>query len=160
MIFSSRRFLQKTNERILLYYYETSGWLVFVHFFWRKLKTPKRHFKIILPLVIKYSTFLDTWHGLFSKEFFITSSFLLTLGLLALIEDRAKSSKLKSLNFVTISRIRFWRIDHCSYIYDFYKCRVDMTCSQHSFFVCVCLCKDLCINGRNTPKISFFEITR
>ena len=27
MIFSSRRFLQKTNERILLYYYKTSGWL-------------------------------------------------------------------------------------------------------------------------------------
>ena len=32
MIFSSRRFLQKTNERILLYYYETSGQLVFVRF--------------------------------------------------------------------------------------------------------------------------------
>ena len=32
MIFSSRRFLQKTNERILLYYYETSGRLVFVRF--------------------------------------------------------------------------------------------------------------------------------
>ena len=32
MIFSSRRFLQKTNERILLYYYETSGRLIFVCF--------------------------------------------------------------------------------------------------------------------------------
>ena len=33
MVFSSRSFLQKTNERILLYYYETSGRLVFVRFF-------------------------------------------------------------------------------------------------------------------------------
>ena len=32
MIFSSRRFFQKTNERIRLYYYDTSGRLVFVHF--------------------------------------------------------------------------------------------------------------------------------
>ena len=32
MIFSSRRFLQKMNEQILLYYYETSGQLVFVRF--------------------------------------------------------------------------------------------------------------------------------
>ena len=32
MIFSSRRFLQKTNEQILLYYYETLGRLVFVRF--------------------------------------------------------------------------------------------------------------------------------
>ena len=32
MIFSSRRFLQKTNGRILLYYYETSGRLVFFRF--------------------------------------------------------------------------------------------------------------------------------
>ena len=53
MIFSSRLFLQKTNKRILLYYYETSGWLVFV--FWRKLKTPKRHFEINWPLgCVKY----------------------------------------------------------------------------------------------------------
>ena len=37
MIFSSRRFLQKMKERILLYYYETSGGLLFI--FWRKLKT-------------------------------------------------------------------------------------------------------------------------
>ena len=32
MICSSRRFLQKTNKRILLYYYETSGQLVFIRF--------------------------------------------------------------------------------------------------------------------------------
>ena len=32
MIFSSQRFLQKTNKQILLYYYETSGRLVFVRF--------------------------------------------------------------------------------------------------------------------------------
>ena len=42
MIFSIRRFLQKTNKRIQFYYYET---------FWRKLKTSKRHFEIIWPLV-------------------------------------------------------------------------------------------------------------
>ena len=39
-------FSQKTNEKIQLYYYDTSGWLVF----WGKLKTPKRHFKINWPL--------------------------------------------------------------------------------------------------------------
>ena len=32
MIFSSQYFFQKTNERILFYYYETSGQLVFVCF--------------------------------------------------------------------------------------------------------------------------------
>ena len=32
MIFSSRRFLHKTNGQILLYYYKTSGRLVFVRF--------------------------------------------------------------------------------------------------------------------------------
>ena len=42
MIFSSRRFLQKMNKRIQLYYYE----ICFCSFFWRKLKTPKRHFEI------------------------------------------------------------------------------------------------------------------
>ena len=42
---------KKTNERILLYYYETSGWLVFIRF-WRKSKTPKRHFEINWPLVM------------------------------------------------------------------------------------------------------------
>ena len=32
MVFSSQRFLQKMNEQILLYYYETLVQLVFVHF--------------------------------------------------------------------------------------------------------------------------------
>ena len=32
MIFSSRGFFQKTNKRIRLYYYDTSGRLVFVRF--------------------------------------------------------------------------------------------------------------------------------
>ena len=36
---------KKTDEQILLYYYETSGWL-FSFVFWKKLKTPKRHFEI------------------------------------------------------------------------------------------------------------------
>ena len=43
--FSSRRFFQKTNKRILHYYYETSSRLVFVPFL-EELKTPKRHFNI------------------------------------------------------------------------------------------------------------------
>ena len=38
-------FLQKTNKRIQLYNYDTSSRLVFV-VFWKKLKTPKRHFEI------------------------------------------------------------------------------------------------------------------
>ena len=59
-IFLSRRFLQTTNERILLYYYETSGWLVFVRF-WRKLKTPKRHFEINWPLIVKNFTCDSIW---------------------------------------------------------------------------------------------------
>ena len=46
--FSSWRFLQKTNEQIQFYYYETC----FCLFFWRKLKTSKRHFEINWPLVI------------------------------------------------------------------------------------------------------------
>ena len=31
---------------------------------------------------------------------------------------------------------------------------------ERSCIISVTLVKDLCINGRNTPKISFFEITR
>ena len=45
MIFSSRRFLQKTNERILLYYYETSGRLVFVFRFLEEIKDTKKTFR-------------------------------------------------------------------------------------------------------------------
>ena len=32
MIFSIRNFFQKKNERIQLHYYDTTGWLAFVHF--------------------------------------------------------------------------------------------------------------------------------
>ena len=49
MIFSSRRFFQKTNEQILLYHYDTSGQLVFLRFL-KKLKITKRHFEINWPL--------------------------------------------------------------------------------------------------------------
>ena len=38
-------FLQKTNEQIRLYYYDTSGRLVFVPF-WRKSTTQKNHLEI------------------------------------------------------------------------------------------------------------------
>ena len=55
MIFSSRRFLQKTNERILLYYYETSDWLVFVRVL-EETSTWKNYFEIIWPLVTVKST--------------------------------------------------------------------------------------------------------
>ena len=41
---------KKTNKRIQLYYYDTSGWLVLICF-WKKLKAPKRHFEIKWPLV-------------------------------------------------------------------------------------------------------------
>ena len=44
MIFSSRRFLQKTNKRILLYYYETSGRLVFVCFL-EEIEDTKKTFR-------------------------------------------------------------------------------------------------------------------
>ena len=47
-------FFQKTNEWIQLYTYETSGWLVFVHF-WKKLKTSKRHSEFNWPLLINSS---------------------------------------------------------------------------------------------------------
>ena len=46
MIFSSRPFLQKTNERMKLQVD------LFSFVFWRKLKSPKRHFEIIWPLVL------------------------------------------------------------------------------------------------------------
>ena len=44
MIFSCRRILEKTNERILLYYYETSGWLVFVYFL-EEIEDTKKTFR-------------------------------------------------------------------------------------------------------------------
>ena len=43
MIFSSPQFFQKTNKMIRLYYYDTSGWLVFV-------EDTKKHFEINWPL--------------------------------------------------------------------------------------------------------------
>ena len=42
-------FLQKTNERIRLYYYDTSGRLVFVRFL-EEIDDPKNHFEINWPL--------------------------------------------------------------------------------------------------------------
>ena len=52
MIFSSRRFLQKMNELILLYYYETSGRLVFVRFL-EEIGDTKKTFR-------NYLTFKET----------------------------------------------------------------------------------------------------
>ena len=45
--FFKPKFPPKENKRIQFYYYETCFRLVF----WRKLKTPKRHFEINWPLV-------------------------------------------------------------------------------------------------------------
>ena len=44
MIFSSQRFFQKRNERILLYYYETSGQLFFVCFL-EEIEDTKKTFR-------------------------------------------------------------------------------------------------------------------
>ena len=49
MVFGVINFLQKTNERIRLYYYDTSGRLVFVHFL-EEIDDPKNHFEINWPL--------------------------------------------------------------------------------------------------------------
>ena len=52
-------FLQKTNKQIQLYYYDTSGGLVFVPFM-EKIDDPKNRFEISLPLGSYYfSTFAD-----------------------------------------------------------------------------------------------------
>ena len=42
------QFFQKTNAKIQLYYCDTSGRIVYIHFL-EELKTPKRHFKIDWP---------------------------------------------------------------------------------------------------------------
>ena len=47
------RYLQ-CSQKIQLYYYGTSSWIVFVHFL-RELNTPKRRFEINWPLVISES---------------------------------------------------------------------------------------------------------
>ena len=52
MIFSSRCFLQKTNERILLYYYETSGRLVFVRFL-EEIEDTKKTFRNYLTFKLE-----------------------------------------------------------------------------------------------------------
>ena len=51
MIFSSERFLQKTDERILLYYYQTSGRLVFVRFL-EEIEDTKKTFRNYLTFSI------------------------------------------------------------------------------------------------------------
>ena len=55
MIFSSRRFFQKTNERIRLYYYDTSGRLVFVRFLEEIEDAKKICFEINWPLTTQES---------------------------------------------------------------------------------------------------------
>ena len=66
MVFSSRRFLQKTNERILLYYYETSGRLLFVRFL-EEIEDTKKTFRNYLTFTNCHSVYAIvcitvTWH--------------------------------------------------------------------------------------------------
>ena len=60
MIFSSRSFLQKMNEWILFYYYETSGRLVFVCFL-----EETEYSKNIFRNYLTFSTDLRHWFTLF-----------------------------------------------------------------------------------------------
>ena len=60
MIFLGRRFLQKTNEPILLYYYETSGGLVFVPFL-EEIEDTKNTFLNYLTL-IRLNILLNTFN--------------------------------------------------------------------------------------------------
>ena len=70
MIFSSRRFLQKANERILLYYYETSGRLVFVRFL-EEIEDTKKIFRNYLTfsssIKASSSSIVEEQHGLSMK---------------------------------------------------------------------------------------------
>ena len=54
MIFSRRRFFQKTNKRIQLYYYDTSGQLVFVRF-WEEIEDTKKLFRNELISIVTKS---------------------------------------------------------------------------------------------------------
>ena len=53
MIFSNRRFLQRTNKWIRLRRYMIPQVYLFLFVFWKNLKTPKTHFEIIWPLMGK-----------------------------------------------------------------------------------------------------------
>ena len=57
MIFSSRCFPQKINKRILLYYYETSGQLVFVRFL-KEIEDTKKDISKLTDLYLDPSNFL------------------------------------------------------------------------------------------------------
>ena len=54
--FLSRRFFQKTNEGILLYYYETSFRLVFVHFL-EEIEDTKKDISKLTDLYLKVRKF-------------------------------------------------------------------------------------------------------
>ena len=57
--FLSRCFFQKLNERIQLYYYDTTGWLVFVHFL-EEIKDTKKTFQNQVTFIS--SARQMTWH--------------------------------------------------------------------------------------------------
>ena len=58
--FLSRRFLQKMNKWILLYYYETSGWLVFVRIL-EEIEDTKKTFWNYLTFKAYYSRKRNWW---------------------------------------------------------------------------------------------------
>ena len=96
MIFSSQRFLQKTNKRILLYYYETSGRLVFVRF-WRKLKTLKRHFEINWPPLVEIEWTQTQNYPIRFKIFEMVIQFYMNFWKIAIIPNLCNSDQILAL---------------------------------------------------------------
>ena len=58
MVFGVFNFLQKMNERIQLYYYDSSSWLVLVHFL-EVIEDTKKPFWNYLTFSIKYFCILN-----------------------------------------------------------------------------------------------------
>ena len=95
MYFWNLQFSQKTNEKIRLYYYGTSSWIVFVRFL-GELKTPKRHFEIDWPLACKSKT---------DQNIFLNYSFFEIQPLTFLTPIFWQIAGVKALCLITISYI-------------------------------------------------------
>ena len=67
MHFCYLQFSQKMNKKIWLYYYGTSSRIVLRSFFLGELKTPKRHFEINWPLLVKKYFVLNATESLGRK---------------------------------------------------------------------------------------------
>ena len=57
MVFCVFDFLQKMNGRIRLYYYDTSSWLVFIRFFWKR-----RHKKKLIRSYLTFSKYVNIYN--------------------------------------------------------------------------------------------------